>query len=345
MRDIGKAARYSLSMFVLVLAFTVATSAGAQTAEDFYRGKTVRLVVGFGAGGGYDAYARLIAPELENRLGATVAVLNKPGAGGNIAFNSVAAAEPDGLTLVLANGPAVVLAQLFDVEGARFDLTKMTWLASVFSEPRVIVVNAQSPLRSLDDLRNADEIKWASSGGASLMVLAPAFVSEALGLKSRIIVGYKGSKEAALAAMRGEVDGLVTSVTSARRFATGGKLRLLAVVGGERSTVLPDLPSITELAKLSEDNAWWINYTVQISRLGRVLVTTPGVSTDRRDYLRQTLKDILTDPEFTASAKAKGRPITYLDASDTENVITGALSSLDVDRLAAVKAVALTKYK
>lgn len=340
-----KATIYRLLLFFVLSPLAVVNPVSAETAEQFYRDKTVKLVVGYGAGGGYDAYARLIAPELEKRLGATVTVLNKPGGGGNVALNNVAAADPDGLTLMLANGPSAVLSQLLNVEGVRFDLTKMTWLAGVFSEARVILVNPQSPFRSLDDLRNATEIKWATTGGASLMGLSSAFISEALGLNSRIISGYKGSKEAAWAAMRGEVDGLVISATSARRFASGGQLRLLAVVGGDRSPILPELPSISEMAKLNDGEAWWINYTAQISRVGRALVTAPDVAAARRDYLRQTLKDILTDPKFTADAKERGRPIAYLRGADTEKVIAGALSSLGDDRLTQVKVIALKKFR
>lgn len=340
-----KATIYRLLLFFVLSPLAVVNTVSAETAEQFYRDKTVKLVVGYGAGGGYDAYARLIAPELEKRLGATVTVLNKPGGGGNVALNNVAAADPDGLTLMLANGPSAVLSQLLNVEGVRFDLTKMTWLAGVFSEARVILVNPQSPFRSLDDLRNATEIKWATTGGASLMGLSSAFISEALGLNSRIISGYKGSKEAAWAAMRGEVDGLVISATSARRFASGGQLRLLAVVGGDRSPILPELPSISEMAKLNDGEAWWINYTAQISRVGRALVTAPDVAAARRDYLRQTLKDILTDPKFTADAKERGRPIAYLRGADTEKVIAGALSSLGDDRLTEVKVIALKKFR
>ena len=340
-----KTAKYWLLLLSMFLFSALVPAANAETAADFYRGKTVRLVIGAGPGGGYDAYARLIAPELEKRLDATVVVLNKPGGGGNIALNNVAAADPDGLTLMLANGPATVLGQLFNAEGIRFDLTKLTWLASVSSEARVVMVSPKSPFRSLDDLRDAAEIKWAATGGTSYLSLSAAFVSEAMGFNSRIIVGYKSSKEAALAAMRGEVDGLVVSATSARRYAKGGRLRPLVVVGGERSLVLTDLPSITEVARLNDSEVWWINYTALIARVGRALVTAPDVAADRRDYLRQVLKDILTDPEFTASAKEKGRPITFRTGSDTANIIADALSSLDGDRLSAVKAVALTKYR
>ena len=185
-------------LIVVLAVLATVTPAAADNAAQFYRGKTLKLVVGFGAGGGYDAYARLIAPALEARTGATVVVLNKPGGGGNVALNQVAAETADGLTMMLINGPSTVLSQLLGTEGVRFDLLKLTWLAGVMSEERVMLVNAESALRSLDDLRKADEIKWATSGGASLMGVAPAFISEALSLNSRIIAGYKGSKEAAL---------------------------------------------------------------------------------------------------------------------------------------------------
>src|ERR1700754_3348201 len=112
----------------LVLAVTVGlaapvSSAVAQESEQaFFTGKTVRFVVGFGPGGGYDAYARMLAPYLSKTLGTTVIVENRPGAGGLLALNGVYIAPPDGLTMMIVNGTAAVYSQLTDLQGARYDL-------------------------------------------------------------------------------------------------------------------------------------------------------------------------------------------------------------------------------
>src|SRR3954469_839578 len=105
--------------FTLGLA-TLASSAVAQDSEQaFFAGKTVRFVVGFGPGGGYDAYARMLAPYLSKNLGATVIVENRPGAGGLVALNGVYMAPPDGLTIMIVNGTGAAFSQLTDEKGAR----------------------------------------------------------------------------------------------------------------------------------------------------------------------------------------------------------------------------------
>src|SRR3990170_3983388 len=119
--------RLLASLAIAVLA--VATPpAEAEDAAAFYKGQTVRLIVGYGAGGGYDAYARQLAPHLEKRLGATVVVENRTGAGGLLALNQLAAGAPDGLSIMLVNGEGAALAQLLGEEGVRYDPMKVPWL-------------------------------------------------------------------------------------------------------------------------------------------------------------------------------------------------------------------------
>ena len=116
-----------------------ASSATAQESEQaFFAGKTVRFVVGFGPGGGYDAYARMLAPYLSKTLGATVIVENRPGAGGLLALNGVYIAPPDGLTMMIVNGTAAVFSQLTDLQGARYDLGKIGYLATLSAPPSLL---------------------------------------------------------------------------------------------------------------------------------------------------------------------------------------------------------------
>ena len=234
--------------------------ASAETAAEFYAGKVVKLVVGYGPGGGYDSYARLLAPFLEKRLGATVVVENRPGGGGMVAIGQLAASQGDSLTLVLANMEAAALGQLLDNPGIRFDVTELSIVARVAGERKVALLSAESPFGGKTD---------GIADGAAIF-------SEALGLNSEIIIGYKGSKEVALAAIRGEVDGLFISAGTARKLAAKGQLNALAVMDRERSPVLPDVPTIFELADLSPERAWWIDFRAGIGALGRTLVAAPG---------------------------------------------------------------------
>lgn len=319
--------------------------AHAEDAAAFYKGKTITILVGVAPGGGIDAHARLLAPYLGERLGATVVVANKPGAGGVVALNQLAAAEPDGLTLLILNSATAVIGQLVGEEGVRYDAARLNWLGRVALEERVVLWSAQSPFRTMDDaLKAGRKVKWGSTGRTAAQSISAALLSEALGLDSLIIAGYEGGSEAALAAVRGEVDGLIASASSAKKYSEDGKMIPAVVLDRERTPVFPDVPTIFEAVTLSEDQAWWLDYDASLSNLGRALVTTPGVPADRLEALGAALKEALADPALLAEAVKAKRPMGYGAAEDLQELVNETLTSLDAERRAQLKTVLLEKY-
>ncbi|OGQ96322.1 MAG: hypothetical protein A2521_10825 [Deltaproteobacteria bacterium RIFOXYD12_FULL_57_12] len=320
--------------------------AGKIDAAAFYQGKVVKLVVGYAPGGGYDILARTLAPWIEQKTGATVVVENRPGGGGLAAINQVVESTADGLTIMLANGQAAALAQLLELEGVRFDLLRVPWLARVAVERNVLMVSKQSAYRSIADLqRAADPIKWAGGGKADTMADTAACVSEALGLKAKIIIGYKGSKEAALSTMRNETDGIITTDSSALGYVKGEDLLVpVAVLDRSRSPLFPDLPTVFESAELDKEHAWWIDYRAQVAQIGRVLLTTPGTPGERVEFLTAAFREILADPAFTSESGAKGHTITYASADELRGLLRTTMQALNADQLARVRSVVLEKY-
>jgi len=148
---------------------TPALSAAAQESEQaFFTGKTVRFVVGFGPGGGYDAYARMLAPYLSKTLGATVIVENRPGAGGLLALNGVYISPPDGLTMMIVNGTAAVYSQLTDLQGARYDLGKIGYIATLSAPPSLWTVGPHNQINTIAQaLAASRKWRWAASGRGS----------------------------------------------------------------------------------------------------------------------------------------------------------------------------------
>lgn len=334
---------------VLALAFglsgVVSGAATAETAAEFYKGKVVKLVVGYGPGGGYDTYARLLAPHLEQRLGTTVVVENRPGGGGMVAVSQLAANRGDSLTLVLANLEAAALGQILDSPGIRFDVTELSMVARVAAEPKVALLSAESPFSSLDDLRKADRaIKWGGGGKTDGIADLAAIFSEAVGLNSEIIIGYKGSKETSLAAIRGEVDGLFISAGTARKLVAKGQLKALAVMDRERSAVLPDVPTIFELTDLSPEQAWWIDYRAGIGALGRTLIAAPGVAEDHLAYLREAAVAVLTDPAVIAETTEKKRPIYMAGPEEVTSLIEQTVASVSAEEIQRLRETVLNKY-
>lgn len=330
-----------------VLAAFIASSgwANAESAAEFYQGKTVKLVVGYGAGGGYDTYARMLAPHFEKRLGATVVVENRPGGGGMVVISQVAASPGDGLTMVLANFEAASLGQILDSPGIRFDVTELPVLGRVSGEPKVLLLSKESPFRTVADLQAAkDPIKWAGGGKTDGIADVAAIFSEAFGLNAKIIIGYKGAKESALAAIRGEVDGLFSAAGTAQKLVKNGQLLPIAVMDRKRSPFFPELPTIFELTSPTAEQAWWIDYRAGLTELGRTLLTAPGTPADRVALLRGVVAQTLSDPAVVAEADKKRRPLGFSSADETEDRVAKtitAVSKSDIDRL---RRVILDKY-
>ena len=312
---------------------------------NFYKGKVLKLVVGYGPGGGYDTYARLLAPWIERETGATVVVENHPGGGGIVALNKVYREKPDGLTIMLVNGQGAALAQLLKMDGVRFDLLKVSWLARVAAEPLIMLLSKKSTFRSIEDIRKSDvPVKWGAGGKADANADTAAFVSHALGLNSKIIIGYKGSKEASLAAMRGESDGMFVTAATAKKYTKGDKLVPIAVLGREPTSFFPDLPTLFEAGHPSSESAWWLDFRAQVARIGRTLITVPGTQKAQVEYLSAVFEKILMDPQFIAEAKKKGRNISYLPPKKLYNLIVETVGTLQGEQLENVRYVVLEKY-
>ena len=313
--------------------------------EDYYKSKIIKLVVGYGPGGGFDTYARLLAPWIEKETGAIVVVENRPGAGGLVALNQVFREKPDGLTIMLVNGQGAALAQLLSLEGVNFDLLQIPWLGRIAAEPLVMMLSGKSTFQTIDDIKKSEtSIKWGGGGKADAIADTAAFVSQALNLRSQIIIGYKGSKETSLAVMRGEVDGMFVTAATAQKYARGNKLRPIAVLARKPSSFFPDIPTLYEVGSPDSEGLWWLDFRAKISLIGRALITSPGTPQGQVDYLASIIKKILTDQEFLAESAAKGRTISYYPAEELYKLITETVGGLHGEQLERVKYVVLEKY-
>ena len=268
-------------VFLLSLAACWTASASPARADDaekaFYAGKTVRMIVGSGVGGGYDIFSRLIAPHLGRTLAATVIVENQPGAGGLVALNRLYAAPPDGLQISLSNGTAAAFAQLTGDQAARFDLAKFSYLSTVGAPPGLWLVGPNSPIREVQQALDARmKWRWASSGGTSGLGIGAAFTCEALKLDCHVVQGYKGSADAGLAVTRGEMDALYVPESSANNFVKAKQNWALATISRERSRFFQDRPTIFEAARMDADGTWVMDFLANVEKLGRILIASPG---------------------------------------------------------------------
>src|ERR1700733_9303898 len=244
--------------------------ARAETAAEFYRGKTVRVLVGSPPGGGYDIYARLVTPALAAKRGATGVVENKDGNGGLAALATLLTRPADGLTIMNGSAEAAIISQMLARPGATWDVTKLNWLAKMAPAPKLWCVSKDARYQSIAAALQADLLTWSATGPADDISDVQATISYVLGLKSKIVTGYRGSGDMSLAVIRHEGDSGVLSGDSA--LAHVDSIKPLAVFGAKRWAHLPDVPTLREAAALPADKTWIVTLREQIGEAQRAMV-------------------------------------------------------------------------
>ena len=247
-----------------LLTALLALAAGAAQAQSDYPSRPIRFIVGFGAGGGNDLFARLVVQKFQALTGATAVVENKPGAGGRIASAYVAKEPPDGYTvLVGATGQMSVATAIFP--NLSYHASKsFIPLNMIASFPLVMVVNADTPVKTVKELvaygkAHPDKSNFATS--------SPAFTiaTELFKLKSgmpAVAIPYKSTNESNLSVLSGQTLFTISDVPPAIPLVKGGKTRALAVTGAERSPELPDVPSMAEAGYPEVDTHLWSGFFV-----------------------------------------------------------------------------------
>jgi tripartite-type tricarboxylate transporter receptor subunit TctC len=306
------------ALFAGLLLVTSFTSMGlavrpaqADGLADFYKGKTVSLVVGSSTGGGYDTMTRAIARFIGKHIpgNPTVVVRNMPGAGGITALNYIYnTAERDGtvLALVQNNTP---LEPLFGTKQARYDATRLNWLGTPSFEVAMVLLWHTVPVNSVDDLR-ARETQMGASGANSTPAFYARLLNATLGTRMKLVNGYPGQNDALLAMERGELDGypsvFQSALTSTRPTWLPQKLAKVVVqYGPERLAELGNVPFAPDLLT-NEDDKLLMQAGFAPLALGRPLVMPPEAPPDRVAAMRKALADTFADPEFLAEGERMG---------------------------------------
>jgi tripartite-type tricarboxylate transporter receptor subunit TctC len=231
-------------------------TAGQSTAGDFYRGKTVSIIVGSGAGGGFDTTARLVARHIGRHIPGvpTVIVVNMPGGGGLVAANHVfSAAAKDGTVIGLFH-EAQVMNQLTGGEGVNFDLRQFNWLGSSYDDPNVCIVRTDAAVTTFKDMiGRATPIAVGGTGPGSNTYDAPRVLAAATGANLKAVAGYPTTNDVRIGVERGEIQGMCLgweSVQSASgEWLKDGYARVFVQNGTARHKDLQDVPLALEFAK------------------------------------------------------------------------------------------------
>lgn len=312
----------------------------AQDAGSAFQGKQIRFVTMGSPGGGYDAYMRALIPPMEKILGARLIPINEPAAGGLVAMSRVLSAPPDGTTIGLIGGEALATAELYKVPGAHYKLAQVPVLGRISAEAKVIVVSTKSRYRSIADvLQSGATFTWAGSGNADGNSDFAALLAHATGMKSKVIVGYKGSGGMNLAIENGEVDARVVSDESAALFTKSNQFRVLAIMARQRSSSFPDVTTIFEQARFSPADEKLLDWRAGVADLGRLVVTTPNTPPEIIRTLRAALEAAAREDAFVKEVRRQGLEPTFMPGEQVEKNVSLALTALDEQTLDRVREI------
>jgi tripartite-type tricarboxylate transporter receptor subunit TctC len=306
MRIFGRAQLLAVSV---IAGATGAGLAQADEVADFYRGKTVTIIVSNPPGGGYDLLSRTIAPTLAKHIpgNPSVIVQNMPGAAGILATNHLfTIAAKDG-TIIGGISNTVPFEPLLGTAEARFDALAFNWLGSPTVETGLLGVWHTVPVYSIDDAKTR-EVTIGANGPHSTPSFYAKLLNETLGTKLKLVMGYPGQNEFNLAMEKQEVDGtsslFYSSLVGTRpAWLTEKKIRLLVQYGFEKHPKLPNVPFATDLAR-NPDDVSLMQAAYAALGVGRPYVMPPGVPPARVRAMQEALSSTFKDPDFLARAQS-----------------------------------------
>lgn len=321
-------------LIAVVVALTFRVSAFAQ--EPFYKGKTVRIIVGASAGGGYDTYSRTMARHLGKHISGNpiIVVENMPGAGFLISANYMyKVAKPDGLTIGHFIG-GLFLQQFLSLRpGIEFDSLKFEYIGVPTQDNYVLGVSKAAGITSMKQwLRSKTVIKLGGVGPGSATDDIPKILMATIGLPAQLVTGYKGTAPIRLAFHGGEVQGVCNAWQSFkatwRKEVESGELVVLVQNTAKSHPDLRDVPLVISFAKTEEARKLIRAIVHSVGPTARPYVLPPGTPKDRVQILRRAFMDTMKDPEFLAEAKKARLEINPLDGAELERNVR-AVFNLD----------------
>jgi tripartite-type tricarboxylate transporter receptor subunit TctC len=312
-------------MVVLAAALLVAGSRCGSAQSDF-SGKTIRLYIGTGPGGGYDTYGRLVARHIGRHIPGNPALVpqNMPGASSltltNFLFNT---APRDGTAIGMIN-QAMPTEQYLDIGNINYDSKRFNWIGRVSSAVEMAIVWHTVPVTTIEDVR-ARETLMGGTGPTSSTVFVPYLMDNLAGMKFKVVTGFNGTTEIALAMERGEVEGSATpleSLTSYRAdWVRDRKIRILVQYTAMRDAEIPDVPTMVELGR-SEEARQILSFYASAADVGRSIVAPPAMPTPTVATLRRAFDEMLADPLFLEEAKRAGIQLKPMSGERLQGLVS-----------------------
>jgi tripartite-type tricarboxylate transporter receptor subunit TctC len=329
-----------------LFALLVAAPAFAQDAATFFKGKTLRLIVGVGVGSGYDINARLLARHMAAHIpgNPSIIVQNQPGAGSLTMTNSMYINGPFDGTVIGASFNGMPTTPLLQPSGARFDATKLIYLGSTNRETQVLYIWHDTPAQKLEDAKTTEIVMGAQAPG-STQYDYPVLLNRLFGYKFKVITGYESTPKIHLAMERGEVQGTIANWSTLKAIGSAWlsekKVRVISQWALQKNAEIGDVPLILDIARNDADRQALL---LAIARLeyGRPFFLPPGVPADRVEALRRAFDVTIKDPAFREEAEKTKIDLDALTGEEVQKLVE-QVSHTPADVVARVREAMASK--
>jgi tripartite-type tricarboxylate transporter receptor subunit TctC len=310
-----------------VLLGTIALSGTAAAQADFYKGKTIELIISTGVGGGLDTNARMVARHLPKHIpgNPTIIAKNMPGAGHVRAANFIDNQAPKDGTTIGTLIPAFVLAQVLNrTDAIQFDAAKMPWLASTSASNSTVYVWKTTGVNTIDDAKKK-MVLMGGTGAGSYTTLYPLILNHVLGTQFKIVSGYTSTAEIGLAMERGEVQGRAGNNFNSLKsenpeLLKEGKIAILAQVGLERDPEFKSVPLLVDFAKTDEERQILKLFSADVV-IGRPFLTAPGVPAERVEILRKAFAAMTKDPDYLKDSAQANLDVQLVEGEKIQKIV------------------------
>jgi tripartite-type tricarboxylate transporter receptor subunit TctC len=306
-------------------------SAAADDVADFYKGKTVRLVIGYGTGGGYDVYAKMLARFIGQHIpgNPTVIAQNMPGAGSRNAANWLYNVAPKDGTVLAVLSQATPADQALGQPGVQFDVRNFNWIGNMVAVNNIMIMWAESGIKTIEDAKKRP-VAIGASGASSPSVLYPTVTNNLFGTQFKIVSGYPGGGDIMIALERREVDGRGSDSWASLKannpaWIKEGKINILFQVGPRKEPDLPGPPLLTDLAA-NDEQRQILEVISGDAAVGRPVLTAPDVPADRVRALRKAFDDTMNDPAFREAAKKANMYFNPIAGEELQRIVTRIVS-------------------
>jgi tripartite-type tricarboxylate transporter receptor subunit TctC len=327
---------------VAFAALLVPAAAGADPVEEFYRGKTINMILGYPGGGSNDHYARTVSRHIGKYIPGhpTGVMRNMPGGGSLVAANHLFNVAPrDGTTLGLI-APTIPLEERLGAPNVRFEAAKFNWIGRVAAGVNMTFVTSTSPVKSIKDVMQR-EVLLGASARSSTVAIYPSVLANVIGAKFKMVMGYAGSSTAMLAMERGEVEGHSTSLEIVRSlhpdWIADQKITILVQYALKRHPELADVPMSWELGRNVEERQI-LRIVANATEVGKMIMAPPGIPADRVTALRRAFDATVKDPEFIAELRAARMEYAPMPGEELQQLVE-EVANVSPDILDKVKAI------